>query len=296
MPEHIKFVLDRFSASYTLDQLATMDSGVQYTALDVSAIGVYYILPDVLKSVFTFQADSFDYTDISASDIHYYINMDQWPTNLKINPVNAMMYSSEPPRLPMLATGGNIDASKNFVKHDFIRYLALKLFNTPNGVDLFNNEQALIQHLNAMGNASFQGDISGTLWRYDSGNGIGTNGEGSNLSTDSENKRYTTNDFTSNSNICRELFNQMIFNNRDRFMDISFNPTSGQAKLPFVAGDSISYKFTVFPASGQEVLTGVNAFGGRSYEIRLVVGTGVNITGPADETIASGVIYNKMVT
>ena len=42
-----------------------------------------------------------------------------------------------------------------------------------------------------------------------------------------------------------------------------------QAPIPFIHGDSISYKFSINPAVGQETLTGVPPFAGRTYRIQL---------------------------
>ena len=282
----ITFVLDKFSASYTLDQRATLDAGVTYSFTDASAVAVYYISKTAIKNVFTFNSDSWDFNDVSSQDIHYFINMNNWPAGLEINPVNAMLDKVDLAKA-MLQVG---IPNKMFVKHDFIRYLAYKLFNTANGVDLFNNERDLIQHLNAMGNASFQRDISGTLNTYASESSTAVIADQFIIDT-SSNTKCTTNMFTDNDNICRELFNQILNNNPARFHDISFNikdaegDLTGQASLPFITGDTISYRFTVFPNVGQETLTGVDRFGGRSYEIKLVVDdAGVNTAGDSGDT------------
>jgi hypothetical protein len=72
--------------------------------------------------------------------------MSAWPASLLINPSNAMLDKGDSSS-PILSVG---IPSKMLVKHDFLRYLALKLFNTAQGVDLFNNESALISNLNTV--------------------------------------------------------------------------------------------------------------------------------------------------
>jgi hypothetical protein len=287
----INFVLDRFSAAYTLSQSATMFEGTSIALADVSATAVFYVSQADMQNVFKFHSDSFDIDDISASDIRYFTYMVNWPAGLVINPVNAM--------LDKAGSTNPIDTvgipNKMLVKHDFIRYLALKLFNTSSGVDLFNNESELLSHLNSMGFASYQNDISGTLWKY--ATNASTAVDNTNFILDaSSNDKCTTDNFTTNENICRELFNQILHANKQRFKDISFNIQDAVCSLPILSGDSISYRFTVFPKDGQNTITGVPAFGGRSYGIKLIVvgdATGENtIVDPTEPGLAN-VTYTK---
>jgi len=288
-PSAINFVLDKFSGEYTMAQGATMFGGAEIQLADVSATAVYFISESDIQSVFKFQSDSWDINDISASDVRYFIDMTAWPETLFFNPVNAMLDKEG-------ASGYITDigiANKMLVKHDFIRYLALKLFNTPNGVDLFNNEEELITHLNTMGNASFQRDISGTLWKYATTSSEAVNDLTFILDL-SSNLKCTTDNLTSNDNICRELFNQLLVNNKMRFNNIALNDENNNiASLPITVGDSISYRFTVFPAANQNDLTGVSAFGGRSYAIKLKVvadATGLN-TATEETDLLNGNVY-----
>ena len=87
----------------------------------------------------------------------------------------------------------------------------------------------------------------------------------------SVNRVGTTDEFTSNQNLSRELFRQVLNQGVSRFNDVTFADItvggatiSHTAPIPFEADDSISYKFTVNPATNQEALTGTTAFGGRS--------------------------------
>jgi hypothetical protein len=287
----IDFVLDRFSAAYTLSQSATMFEGTSIAFTDASATAVFYVSEANMKNVFKFQSDSFDINDLSASDIRYFTYMSNWPEGLVINPVNAMLDKAESANA---ITSVGIP-NKMLVKHDFIRYLALKLFNTPSGVDLFNNENELIAHLNDMGNASYQNDISGSLWKY--ATNASTAVDNTNFILDaSSNDKCTTDHLTSNDNICRELFNQILYANKSRFSDISFNIEDGVCSLPILSGDSISYRFTVFPKAGQNDITGVPAFGGRSYRIKLLIvgdAAGENTTVDGTELSTANVTYTK---
>ena len=82
------------------------------------------------------------------------------------------------------------------------------------------------------------------------------------------------NSTTDNTNVTREIYRQMLNHQIERFQNLTdtnyfentYQPT-GSYSLPFAVGDSIRAKMTINPATGQEDLTGVSTFGGRSYEI-----------------------------
>lgn len=188
-----------------------------------------------------------------------------------INPANAMLDTGE-------SSGAltHVDNPKKMlVKHDFIRYLALKLFGTVNGVDLFNNEVQMIQALNYIGNTSLE-DISGTFWKYSSHSTF-PDISGIFLTDASNNMRYTTDDFNTNENICRELFYQLLYEKKERFANL-VTDNNYLVGLPILEGDVINFNFAINPSPGQNVLTGVPEFFGRNYRIKLIVddGTGVN--------------------
>tara|TARA_B100000035_G_scaffold159502_1_gene135986 strand:- start:3069 stop:3962 length:894 start_codon:yes stop_codon:yes gene_type:complete len=282
----VNFVLDAFASSGTMDISASLDEGEAKTILaaDISAIGVYYINVDTLKSVFRFSSNSWDINDVSAEDVHYFTFMENWPTDLLINPVHAMMDKSD--SADAILTG--LAADKMLVKHDFIRYISLKLFNTPHGVDLFNNEAAILNNLKSLGETSFNTDISGMMWAkqaWTSADSVYTynpydnTNDGTKWFVDvSVNRVGTTDAFNSVQNLPRELFRQILASAESRFNDISFVDidvdgvtVSNTAAIPFEDGDTISYLFTINPATNQHALTGVNAFGGRVYKIQLMV-------------------------
>ena len=143
----VNFTLSGLNQTFTLGVSGELAAAAP-AALDVSASAVYNIKLSDMLAVFKFQSDSFDVNDTDASDIKYYVfdASNAWPTNLVLNPANADMSNN-----PIFATGGDIVLNKNKVKHDFVRYLALKLFNTAYGVDLFSNEDALLTDLVSKG-------------------------------------------------------------------------------------------------------------------------------------------------
>ena len=282
----IDFVLDAFATSKNMDISATLDTGAPpSTITDVSATAVYYITTETLKSVFRFSSNSWDVNDVSADDIHYFTFMENWPINLQINPANAMLDKADSDNAILVG----LSAEKMLVKHDFVRYLALSLFKTAAGVDLFNNETALLNELNRVGGESFDVDISGVMWAksayadvndvFATGDYEANNGDNTKFFIDpSVNRVCTTDEFSSEQNLPRELFRQVLNVAPGRFNDISFNAFDADGVLvphtchiPFETDDSISYRFTVSPATGQHNLTSTTAFGARVYRIKLIL-------------------------
>jgi len=286
-PDAIHFVLEAFESSSTMNVSATLDSGAAPGDItDISATAVYYIPLDTMKSVFRFSSNSWDVDDVSATDVHYFTFMENWPPSLQINPAHAML--DAPDSANAVRTG--LAAGKMLVKHDFVRHLALELFKTTAGVDLFNNESALLNELERLGDESFDSDISGMMWAknaYASLSDVDTSGtyETNNAPDNTKffvdvsvNRVGTTDEFESNQNLSRELFRQVLNQGVSRFNDVTFADItvgtatiSHTAPIPFEADDSISYKFTVEPAANQNDLTGTTAFGGRTYKIKLIL-------------------------
>lgn len=275
------FVLSALSTSVTMNTQAVMDDGLVSTILDSSAVAVFNINLDAVKSVFKFSSTTYDISDnLPSGEMHYFVHADEWPTDVIINPSDSMMDKAGSVN-PILTVPL---ATEMLVKHDFIRYLALKLFNTAMGTDLFSNESALLGDLNAKGLVAWT-DISENIWQYATTNTTSAEIDNMGILIDpSSNELCTTDHFTGNTNLCRELYQQLIFTSsgRSRFQNVVLDGNN-QAPIPFIAGDSISFLYTIHPAAGQNTVTGVSAFGGRSYRIKLqIVSSGASNTVPTD--------------
>jgi hypothetical protein len=285
----MNFVLEAFESIVTLDVSGNIYSEL-VAALDVSAVAVMYMHTSALKNTFKFQTDSTDIENSDANDIRYYVDSATWPL---YNPANALLHVdgiSQNPIATVDSTGNDFAPNKMMVAHDFVRYLAKELFNTHFGVDLFDNESELLQSVRRVCGNSESGqtlfDILKVLKDVDI---YGTNGDSGNayLTPDASNNHYLTNEVATSDNICRAIFNQMIDpSGVNRFSDIISGITSGPAgvpqSLPFVDGDSLSYKLTIHPADGQENLVGLaSPFGSRSYEIRIVLVPDSTVVNPA---------------
>ena len=260
---NLDFVLTGLDEEFTMGVSGEL-TGSAIPGMDVSATAIYTVSTTKMRDVFRFQTDAADVDTITSSgtDTKYYVNMDQWSTTGILNPAHAMMdhtLSDSP-----IATGSGSNLYNNdrmLVKHDFVRYLALKLFNTHQATDLFSNEDDMKEDLAAKG-ASVWESISGDLHTADANNPMSNSDD--------------TNNFS------RQLLEQIINNDRDRlYYDSSagtINDTYDEQPIPLVDGDTISFKVTISAAPGQHNLTGVSAIGSRSYKIKLVLGSVANTT------------------
>lgn len=257
----VHFVLSNLESSVQMDVSGQVPTE-SIPVLDVSATAVFEVLLSDMQSCFQYQTDSSDITDVNSTDIRYYVNPASWPT---LNPANAMMdhgQSTNP--IASANSSGSFVPNKMLVAHDFVRYLAYKLFNTPHGVDLFNNEVDLLKGIRRI----CDGSSAGHTW-YDivsKINAVGTSGTNANI-VGTTGSKYMTNADTSTANLSRELLQQLLKTVPERFATIG--NTDSPQPLPFQTDDSISFKLTIAHAPGQELVTGVVPFSSRSYEIRL---------------------------
>jgi hypothetical protein len=265
----VNFTLSGLNQTFTLGVSGELAAEAP-TVLDVSATAVYNVKLSDMLNVFKFQADSFDVNDISDSDIKYYVfdASNAWPTNLVLNPANADMSYN-----PMFATGGDIAANKNKIKHDFVRYLSFKLFNTSYGVDLFSNEDDLLNDLVSKG-ATAHTNLKAALAA------VSTTSADLSNNSDVSGNYYATNSLTGNTNFSRELMRQVANAAPGRFG--SMVDISGLQSVPLVVDDTINFKLSISAATGQHDLTGrTGPFDIRVYKIRLVLkadGDATNVT------------------
>jgi len=279
MVNEVHFNLSGLDQTLTLDVSGAL-AGEAPVAIDASCIAIYNVKTSDMRAVFKYESDAFDVNDTDASDIKYYVYKTAWDTaKLKVNPVHAHTLSTT----PMLETAGEVVANKNLVKHDFVRYLAKCLFNTPHGVDLFSNEDALLTDLVQKG-AGARLAIDASLVAVDISNAaFGTAGS-----------KYSTNALTTPANFSRVLLRQVANVRPSRFYEADVSGASGIQSVPFKNGDTISFKTSIAPASLQHNLTGVaGPFNTRVYQIKLVmVADGAapldNVI-PAETDIVSGV-------
>jgi hypothetical protein len=158
------------------------------------------------------------------------------------------------------------------VAHDFTRHLAVELFGTHLGVDLFNNELELLNNIRSICGSGAAGntwyDIAAAIKKVS----INSDADGFSGLDGDAGAHYMTNANETAENLCRVLFDQMIGAEPSRFANIE--PTDAPQSLPFKSGDIISFKVTIHPADGQKLLTKAESdpdITARSYEIRLEI-------------------------
>lgn len=278
MATNIDFVLDHFNSSMTLSASAEILQ-TDPISLDVSAIGVFEVDVAAFRKVFQYWTDASDVTDASADDVKYYVKTSHWPANLVLNPAHAMMEHS----LSSNAIATGFEADRALVKHDYIRYLAHKLFNTYLGVDLFTNEEAMKDNIRDVGAVQAWGkdpssnaalvdapatSIWSTLLAAETGEGSG----------------FYTNATTDKTNVTRVLLAQLssFAHGRER-LQTQTSSTDGLYEFPFVAGDTIAMKLTINAATDQHNLTGLaSAIEPRTYNIKLSLVASPSNTTPTD--------------
>jgi hypothetical protein len=280
------------------------ERGVSDTA---DADAVFYVKLSDMLSVFKFRTPTVYDGSLNAaifdasSDIRYYVFRNCWPTALKINPSHAMLDRSESSGLLTGGGGGGGGASfttnKSLVKHDFIRYISLHLFNTIHGVDFLSNEEDLLENIVYYGDAARVG-IMAVL------DTISTRSADITMDADASGSRYLTNTITSNINISRELLRQISISVPERLTALDGSGGGILQSVPLVENDTLNIKVILEPSPGQHTLTNrVGAIPPRVYNIKLVIknsvvsggGGGVNTTVVDSVSFPNGYPYSTNV-
>ena len=259
-----------------LDSTLQMDvSGavpeIAYQLPTSDATSVFYVKLSDMKEVFKFQTDSFDVNDVSLSDIRYYVYKNKWPSTIKLNPAHSMVDVSE--SNGMMGSSGMFAQNKALLKHDYVRYLAYKLFRTIHGVDLFKNESDLLENISYWGE-TIRNAIENKL------DLISTTSSDETIPMDGSGNRFLTNAATTNTNITRELMMQIVGNSSSRNRLFNISGTTGIQSVPLMENDSFNIVITVFAAENQNILTGSDSISSRTYNMKVVLKndiTGLNV-------------------
>lgn len=267
----VNFVLHHLNDELSMNVAGSLDASA-VALIDGSACAVFQVNLADMKAVFKYQTDSFDISNVDATDIKYYVYSNAWPVG--INVAHAMMQGTDASGAAnaMSVEGGSYDDDRNLLKHDFVRYLAKRLFNTIHGVDLFQNETQLLENIVGHGHT-----IKGAITTKLADVGVtGTNGS----LTGSDGSKYLTNAATGDENICRSIMRQLAAVSPQRFVDVSGVTTI--QPVPFAVNDSLYFKVTVKSDPNQHSLTGVSAIENRVYNIRLLIVTAASNTVVSD--------------
>jgi hypothetical protein len=241
-------------------KLLTTSATVPNHAINISSNATITLTTDVyaadLQNTFFFRSDDPILSD--ASFVYYYVDSSKWVGfNNTLNPKNGTVTTNE-------------YVLNDAIGKDFIRHLAAGLFGTYLGADLFTNEDAVNADINTKCD-EIATNISNKISALDL-----SSGDFGDLIIDVSGNKYLS-DNTSEENIGREMFNQLISAAPSRFVDISGNYAyngvdDGFYKMPIVAGDSITFKVILQPDISQNttILTGGTATE-RAYKVTLNV-------------------------
>jgi hypothetical protein len=231
MTQGISFVLNALNQDVT-SILATIEK-VAPDTLKYDATSVIEVTYSDVRSTFKFQTDSDDLTDISGTDIKYYVHSTHMGLDPSWNPMSdsvVQVKSGNDNWGRVATTGSNGETLADLSPSaDYERHLADILFGTHFGVDLFTNETAIKDHLISESDGTVQTALTAAA-------------------------SMTISDNT-DANLCRALMMQILENIPERFQDLS--ATFVEQSVPIQVGDSISYRIIVRAAADQEALTGV---------------------------------------
>lgn len=234
-----EFYLPVLDSSFSILK-ATLESK-NYTISDVSATIRVNIPLATIQSIFQYDSTNTlsNISDVDALDLRYYVFSANFPTSNSgtvISDVNI------------------VENSSLNMKGDYISHLAKQLFNTERGVDLFNNENALLTDFQSKCNTYWTGLINNYIVPINTSNA--TNG------TDTTSRKYLTNATSSTSNLTRELLLQMIYESSgsrfNKSLTTQLDGGTNLFKLPFIVGDKISFKLTVRSDPFQTSVIGQN--------------------------------------
>jgi hypothetical protein len=294
MTTTIDFVLENFEINKTLDVMGIFETS-NIPTLDTDATATYYVSLESIKHTFLY-CDS----DTNANTTEYYVDFNYDSKNIESSnfggrlttnglfgtpDVNGAFYFN-----PTLAFAGVSDIgysdsniNKRTVAHDFIRSLAVDLFNTYQGESLFQNYQELLRDIRDkfgfIGDntgSTIQGEIANVI--FEKLNAISMQSANNNLLTNAQGYKYTNVGTLENAfdNITMILMNQMLGVQPERFANLGdsniIDGFNGLRTLPFQANDTINFKLTIHPAPDQNsiVSTEINVRP-RSYKIQLIL-------------------------
>ena len=241
------------------------------------ATAVFYVKLSDMRAVFKFQSPDLDPSLNAAifdpsSNLRYYVFRRSWPTALKINPSHAMLDRTESDgQLSGAGANDTYATDKSLVKHDFTRYIALQLFNTVRGVDLFQNESDILENITYYGEVARVG-IQSVLDTVSSISADIT------MNIDSSGNKYSTNTNDSITNISRELMRQIATSAPSRLTDSDVTAAASAGSIqsvPLIENDTLNIKVTIDAAPNQHDLTNVGAIPSRTYNIKLILKSAV---------------------
>jgi hypothetical protein len=264
----LDFVISDWGNNIILTQTASL-LGASIPSLGTGIRTVYEVDTQVFRDTFQYHVDSEDLNDDNLTtsgnlgDIKYYVDNNHfkgtssvnknWPDGYIINPTNSTTsYANNiDTTFTIPSSGGSYSKNKSLVKHDYLRWIAFKLFGTHYGVDLFNNEFTMLEEIAKQGHNIYEQfikykldyintdstnscmvtenkTIDTNIYNYTSGTTVvaanymtGVSGSGNTYAGSGTTTTYGPSTTDNVSNICKTLFDQMLHAQPERFQDIS---------------------------------------------------------------------------
>jgi len=235
----------------TTSELATLGGECGMPISGDATVNITTVSASTMRNLFTFGTDSIDINDVASEDLIYRVN---WTDNSN-NPLDIDIDLSANVISGSVASGL---ANQNMT-YDFVRYIAVNLFNTVNGVDLFSNETTLRSSLKNKFNVTLNNKL---LELVDLGS-------------------QTDNDTTNNP--VRDALNHMLHHTHERFLDISNNlyygpgvdlsgNEVGMYKVPFISGDRVYFSVIVHASDIQHTVVNRQiTIPSRTYVLKLTL-------------------------
>jgi hypothetical protein len=201
------------------------------------------------QSLFQFQTDSLDMTDVDGEDILYKIEYSTSATPLTADFVTNTLVTTN---------GITFDNATKSIPNDFLAYLAESLFGTAKGVDLFTNEAAIAGSVQTKSAEALDDRL------------VELATEGAITYTDLKVSDSTA----ATANPSRKVFDHIMASQPSRFANIS-GYKIGETdwfKMPILAGDSINFVLTIESPNDKTIVGSAGTtIDDRSYQIKMTV-------------------------
>lgn len=208
-------------------RLSELLVGAASSSFTCDATALIDIPLSLISNTFLFRSDSINvddnWYDGLKFKVDYYNNEANW---LPIVPTDAATSVS----LGAIPYYGNTSANvaKNKIKFDFIRYISKKIFKTPNGADIFRNNDYVTSSLDNTSKLALRNRLS----YFDASLGeIGYDPV-----------------YYPNSNLSRDIFSDILYVQPERIKQLD---SGDWTPMPLYVGDKLFFKLTVNPDPNQ---------------------------------------------
>jgi hypothetical protein len=251
----------------------------------------------VVQELFQYWTDSIDMTDVSANDILYRVYYNAADSS------NAPLSSLFVSGAIVTATAPNTNPynlNRRYLPQDYLRFLALRLFNTTKGVDLFANEVEVLMSvderckvaLNARLSA-LTGETPGAIARDRSDFKVTMD-----VTSPDGPATIIAGTLDTTANPSKKILRQIMQNDAQR-LDLTGAAFGADAsgnwyKMPFVAGDKLYFPITITSPANQSDLVNPRAvtIEERTYLIKCIVTDSALPSTPGPDGSTSNQLYS----